>query len=185
MIICLAILTPMCFASDTQSENTELPPGVVLMEGEVWIPAGSEDEIMPLGYDDDIVPHCFTYVGQIRGNYVVDLIVGSAVDSTIIASIPALSLALTGTTIVIPACVGIIYGLGSGFLSYYSTPKSQQGDYIRMIYTCRDPLAYCGFAYPYINYHLVSYYATLEDGKGGTRTVCTASKGAFEYALLP
>lgn len=62
---------------------------------------------------------------------------------------------------------------------------NQQEDYIRLIFTCDDSYAYCGFAYPYINYYLVSYYVTLKDGNGNTRTVCAESKELYEYTLLP
>lgn len=184
MLVCVSLVFPMCIpAFANQQEDYQLPPGVVLSEGEVWIPA--EDGIMPFGYEDEVGPVGFSYAGQIRGNYVVDLVVGSAVDASIIASIPELAFAATGVTITIPASVGIIYGLATGFLSYYMTPKTQQEDYIRLIFTCDDPYAYCGFAYPYINYYLVSYYVTLKDRNGNTRTVCAESKELYEYALLP
>lgn len=183
LLVCISLLSSMCVpAFATQQEDSQLPPGVVLLEGEVWIPA--EDEIMPLTYDD-ICPEGFHYAGKIKGNYVVDLLVGSAVDSMVIASIPKLVLITTGASITIPACVGIIYGLASGFISYYSTPKSQQSDYEKLIFVCDDTYAFCGFAYPYINYYYIMYYATLVDGHGNTKTVCAATKDTYEYALLP
>lgn len=185
MLVCVSLVFSMCIpAFANQQEDYQLPPGVVLSEGEVWIPA--EDGIMPYGYEDEVGPPTgFSYAGQIRGNFVADLVTGSTVDGTILASIPKLVLKTVGESITIPSWVGVLYGLGSGLLKYYMTPKSEQGDYIKLIFTCDNPLEYCGFAYPYINYYLVSYYVTVRDEKGIERTVCAGSKEAYEYALLP
>lgn len=64
--------------------------------------------------------------------------------------------------------------------SYYTTPKEEHGDHIRMIYSCDDP-----GIYPYINFHHVVYYVTLRNAAGPSMRVASAEKTLYDHALLP
>lgn len=168
---------PCSFA---MSENDDsLPPGIVLLEGEVWIPASSDDP-MPLE-DDGTIPMGYKYIGKISGNATFEIFVSGGIQGigtgALLARIPA----YTSGSFTIPAIVVdlvAVAGFGLSVLEYYSTPKNERGNYTKYIYECKDP-----GIYPYIYYYFFEYWIPISDGKS-TRDVYH-TRGVYDYALLP
>lgn len=180
-LVCFSLIAsmilPVAFANEIV--DTEPPEGIVLKEGERWVPAQRAVTQGPSGANP---PDGFTYTGYISGDYIFDAIISDAISGAITLAIPLI--ALDGITI--PAFATYIFDLSTDVLAYYSTPRTQRGEYRDYIYECDDPYAYCGFAYPYINYHYVEYYAYIYNPTTGRNVKCVAdSRETFEYALLP
>ena len=184
-MICISLIMSICipiaFANEINdfkaTVSTAPPEGVVLQEGETWVPA--QTSAAPAGIP---APDGFTYMGYSDGNCQMDAIADNIASGAITLTISAIS----SGALAIPGFVTYIYDVSTDVMSYYSTPKTQQGDYRDYIFDCDDTYAFCGFAYPYIYYHYIEYYAYIYQPSSNTyKKIVADVRDSYEYSLLP
>lgn len=141
LVVCLAMLWTLCvptFATQTApnsspaSNNTTLPKGVILQEGEVWVPATSPEHIMTMGMTIQ-EPAGYTYIGYIKGNlsYKISL-TGIGVSGATYAITTALSMQWLGF-------LSFIYTTGDLIYGYAIQQQALNGPYYKYICAKDNP----------------------------------------------
>lgn len=145
------------------SYSANLPEGIVLNEGDIWVPADEPSEfhpdnsISPQGEGAVIVPEGYTYIGYRRSDSpwkVSKLSVTSGAATTIWLEMFSIS----GAGAVI---TGIIVAVLVGWADNLTVGSSYPGVYYDYYYKCDNP-----GPFPYIYFHHYRYYAAKD--KEGT-----------------
>lgn len=100
MVLCCSIVSSMSSYVYAQSpDTTQPPPGIVLYEGEVWIPASDSDGIMPLemenadcGKTTHLAPKGYRYIGCKQGDTRVENVQGTVGGFLVTLIVPDLGL---------------------------------------------------------------------------------------------
>lgn len=177
----MSMCIPMAWAKELndfkETVSTAIPEGIVLQEGEAWVPA--QKSAAPAGIP---APDGFTYMGYRESSYIIDSIVSNFGLGAIVLTLSAIS----SGAFTIPGFVTLLYGTSTDVMGYYETPKSQQGEYRDYMFDCDDTYAFCGFAYPYIYYHYIEYYAYMYHPSTNTyEKILVDVRDGYEYSLLP